>query len=248
MKSGAESGVDFSSRWFYDSDGGKNANLSQINVTRTIPIDLNSFLCKAFNEISYFYTELNETVKAAQWAERSHQFAKAIEEVFYNEEDGIWYDFDNDLKTHRRYFYAGSFAPLWANVVDEARKDYFGRRAVEYVKNEGITDFYGGIPTTLTHSGEQWDYPNAWPPLVDVFIRGLRNSGNSDAVEWSKTFAQRWIEANIKGYNNTGEMFEKYDAVNPGQFGEGGEYVVQAGFGWTNGVFLSLINTFFTDN
>ncbi len=36
-------------------------------------------------------------------------------------------------------------------------------------------------------------------------------------------------------------MYEKYDALVPGQGGGGGEYVPQTGFGWTNGVFFSII-------
>lgn len=49
------------------------------------------------------------------------------------------------------------------------------------------------------------------------------------------------------GYNENHIMFEKYDAVDPGKFGGGGEYVVQAGFGWTNGVALSFIDLFYTN-
>lgn len=245
MKSGAESGMDFSSRWFYDQDGGKNANLSHINVTRTIPVDLNAFLCKAFRELSEFYTDLNQNDKAIAWAERSHQMAKVIDAVFYGG-DGNWYDYDTELGSNRKYFYVGSFAPLWSECVDLSKRNQYGSKAAEYIKNQKILDFYGGIPATLTNSGEQWDYPNAWPPLVDVMIHGLQRSGDDEAINVATTLATRWIEANMKGFNNTGEMFEKYDATNPGQSGDGGEYVVQAGFGWTNGAFLSLINTFFT--
>lgn len=33
-------------------------------------------------------------------------------------------------------------------------------------------------------------------------------------------------------------MYEKYDSSKLGKRGEGGEYKVQAGFGWTNGLAL----------
>ena len=39
-------------------------------------------------------------------------------------------------------------------------------------------------------------------------------------------------------------MFEKYHAVNVGYPGGGGEYIVQEGFGWTNGVTLWILNRF----
>lgn len=29
-----------------------------------------------------------------------------------------------------------------------------------------MLEYPGGIPTSLIKSGHQWDFPNAWPPLV----------------------------------------------------------------------------------
>lgn len=36
----------------------------------------------------------------------------------------------------------------------------------------------------------------------------------------------------------------QYDSIVPGHGGGGGEYHVQTGFGWTNGVVLEFLNTF----
>ncbi|KAI9454058.1 trehalase [Lactarius psammicola] len=44
--------------------------------------------------------------------------------------------------------------------------------------------------------------------------------------------------------NNTGNMFEKFSIRDIDSGGRGGEYTVQAGFGWTNGVALWVANTF----
>jgi alpha,alpha-trehalase len=38
-------------------------------------------------------------------------------------------------------------------------------------------------------------------------------------------------------------MFEKFSVVDIDSAGRGGEYTVQAGFGWTNGVVLILADT-----
>ncbi|KAL5519820.1 hypothetical protein ACEPAG_1480 [Sanghuangporus baumii] len=46
-------------------------------------------------------------------------------------------------------------------------------------------------------------------------------------------------ELNVtQSVNNTGNMFEKFSATDVDSAGRGGEYTVQAGFGWTNGVVL----------
>ena len=55
--------------------------------------------------------------------------------------------------------------------------------------------------------------------------------------------AAKWIYQNWFTYNETGFMFEKYNASRLGP-GAGGEYDVQEGFGWTNGVLLDLFNKY----
>lgn len=67
----------------------------------------------------------------------------------------------------------------------------------------------GGIPTTLEHTGEQWDYPNSWPPLVHMMIVGLNNTENLEAKNLALKIAEIWIRANYIGYNQTEAMFEK---------------------------------------
>ena len=36
-----------------------------------------------------------------------------------------------------------------------------------------ISYYSGGLPTSLVHSGQQWDFPNVWPPMEHMAIMGL---------------------------------------------------------------------------
>ncbi|KAJ8972941.1 hypothetical protein NQ317_013212 [Molorchus minor] len=247
LKSGAESGWDFSSRWIFDPKGGTNSNLTHVEAKRVIPVDLNSYLCKAFKQLSVFYELLGDADKAIQWLEKSSSWQKSIELVLYDRTDGIWYDYDSALQQPRKLFFPSNFAPLWAGSYDVSLSDEYGSRAARYFTDTGIMDYTGGIPTSLDQSGEQWDYPNAWPPLQEIVVLGLKQTGNEEAAKIAETFARRWVDANIRGYNSDKVMFEKYDAVHSGQYGGGGEYTVQSGFGWSNGVALSLINNFYVE-
>ncbi|KAH8082474.1 trehalase [Cristinia sonorae] len=52
-------------------------------------------------------------------------------------------------------------------------------------------------------------------------------------------------ELNItQSVNNTGNMFEKFSISDIDSAGRGGEYTVQAGFGWTNGVVLYVASVY----
>ncbi|ERL85426.1 hypothetical protein D910_02846 [Dendroctonus ponderosae] len=224
IKSGAETGWDFSSRWFFDDSGGTDTNLTHIRAQRVVPVDLNAFLCRAFSHLAEFYALLNNPDKQIKWQERSDIWQKSIQMVFYDENEGIWLDYDPVLKRSRNYFYPSNFAPLWAETYELSKREEYGRRAAAYFVKQEIDQFLGGVPTSLDLSGEQWDFRNAWPPLQEFVVLGLLQTGNSNATEIATLFGQRWISSNIEGYRENQIMFEKYDALDPGKFGGGGEY------------------------
>ena len=57
----------------------------------------------------------------------------------------------------------------------------------------------------------------------------------------STAIGQQWLLTNYLAWNSTGYMLEKYYAPELGGAGAGGEYQLQKGFGWTNGVALDLL-------
>lgn len=248
LKSGAETGWDFSTRWIFGPNGTQSANLSYIHASRVIPVDLNAFLCRDFREISHFYKILGDRKNAEFWNEKYKYWQKAIEKVLWDETDGIWYDYDSLEQTPRRLFFPSNVAPLWATILSEDTKEYYAKRVLEYLKQKQVLDFPGGVPTSLIGSGEQWDYPNAWPPLQAFVIQGLDRSGLEEGRKQAEILAKKWLKANIRGFMDSHEMFEKYDALESGKIGGGGEYTVQSGFGWTNGVALELIVRYYTNN
>lgn len=76
------------------------------------------------------------------------------------------------LSKPRDLYYPSNFAPLWTNSYDHRlRKDY-GHRAAQYFLDNKLDQYKGGIPTSLDDDNEQWDLPNAWPPLQDIIIIG----------------------------------------------------------------------------
>ena len=67
----------------------------------------------------------------------------------------------------------------------------------------------------------------------------MRHYGSKDLAN---TIKDRWVNLNTKVYKNTGKLVEKYNVVDLSLEAGGGEYPVQDGFGWTNGVLLKLIS------
>lgn len=85
----------------------------------------------------------------------------------------------------------------------------------------------GGVATTLVASGQQWDWPNAWPPLQQMLVEGLAGCGAAGGAVLAEEVALCWLRSNHRGWSRDGVMREKYDATRPGESGGGGEYAPQ---------------------
>jgi len=91
----------------------------------------------------------------------------------------------------------------------------------------------GGLVTTLNKTAQQWDSPNGWAPLQWFAVQGFNYYGfNADA----QTIIARWLTMIEANFATDHCLLEKYNVCDPAHRAEGGEYKVQQGFGWTNGV------------
>ncbi|XP_018905452.1 trehalase isoform X1 [Bemisia tabaci] len=243
LKSAAESGWDFSSRWFV-LNGTNKGNLTNAKTTYLLPVELNAILYWNAVLLSEFFRTLGQAEKAIKYEELSKDWMEAVTEVLWHDEVGAWLDYDIVNEVKRDYFYPTNISPLWTGCFEKNKTEYFTAKVMKYLEKTQIMVNLGGIPTTLEHSGEQWDYPNAWPPLQYIMIMSLDATGDSWAQDLAYEMSERWVRSNFKAYNETGIMYEKYDATVPGGHGGGGEYEVQMGFGWTNGIIMELLDKY----
>lgn len=240
IASAAESGWDFSTRWFNHTDY-KRGSLSSTRTRQIIPTDLNSILYACENLLEKFFRMTGNTAKADEYKSFSEARAAAIEAVLWDEK-GLWLDYDRQLKKRRGDFYASSVVPLWARVIrGNITREMIVLRTLKRLR---VLDYPGGLPTSLFSSGQQWDFPNAWPPLQHMLIAGLAESNGEGMKQEALNFAQKWITTNYKAWRATSHMFEKFNVSVQGAPGGGGEYDIQVGFGWTNGVILDLLQRY----
>ncbi|PAV62606.1 hypothetical protein WR25_26434 [Diploscapter pachys] len=148
-------------------------------------------------------------------------------------------------KQHSTAYYASNAIPLYAKCFDD---DLIPYRVHDYLKREGVMNFTKGLPTSLAMGSEQqWDKENAWPPMVHMVIEGFRTTGNPELMEIAKKMATGWLRVSYQLFIRTHAMFEKYNVTihsDEVHAGSGGEYEVQTGFGWSNGVVLDLLDKY----
>lgn len=226
LRAGAESGWDFSSRWFADQ-----ASLATIATPQIVPVDLNALLYGLERTIADYADRLCEDSVADLFKAAAEARRAAIHRWLWSDA-GHFVDFDCASGMPRAQLTAATLAPLFTHVATPFQAD----RVAIAVQNHLLAD--GGLRTTLIETGEQWDWPNGWAPLQWIAFAGLRAYGHR---ELASTIAQRWVATVDAEFQRSGWVHEKYD-VERGIEGTGGEYAPQLGFGWTNGVTAAFID------
>ncbi|VDN03354.1 unnamed protein product [Thelazia callipaeda] len=239
----AESGRDFSSRWF-SQDGPVAGKMGSTRTSSILPVDLNAIICGNLRLMAILYEVIGDVVSAKHCQQQFESMRQAIHQVFWNETHGCWFDYDIVRGDHVNAYMDTNFFPLFTGCTHDG---FDPRKIVSYLTTSGVLAFPGGLPSSLIASGQQWDFPNAWAPTTWVVIQGLRVSGQH---ELARQIAEKWVKRNYSMWiNSGGRMFEKYNVAshNFNAAGGGGEYEVQEGFGWTNGVILDLLLIYGSD-
>ncbi|KIJ54488.1 glycoside hydrolase family 37 protein [Sphaerobolus stellatus SS14] len=343
LASGAETGWDYSSRWMKDPTLGNTTftlpALRTLDVRNTTPVDLNSILYNAHVLLADLYDQSNasdSSTLAESHRTNASTLRTAILDLFWDPTKLAFYDFNRTSNGRNSLWTTATFYPLWAGIIpDEVLADSTGQKAFGLFSavNLVLNKYNGTVPVTMVETGQQWDWPNTWPPHQYIILNALRNlpsnltskslpqpasnqttfnlipsgqlgpisssgqlfpeakdgggsfpvgvdvnkadqgmtvlnGGNATQNEgWANTLLRElsnryvtsaycnWLatggsipgvvsrlpdsQLNItQAVNNTGIMFEKFSVLDVDQAGVGGEYTVQAGFGWTNGVVL----------
>lgn len=227
LRAGAESGWDFSSRWFKDNSG-----LTSIHATDIVAVDLNCLLV----HLEQIIAELNQLKGNVELAKQYEILAekrkKAIQKYCWNGEQGFYFDYDFIEKKQKQSLTLAGLFPLYFNIATQQQ----AKQVALIIKEKFLRP--GGVVSTLATTGEQWDAPNGWAPLQWITIKGLENYGHTDLAN---EIARRWIQLNTDVFTRTGKLMEKYNVEDTHLEAGGGEYAGQDGFGWTNGVLLALI-------
>jgi alpha,alpha-trehalase len=227
LRAGAESGWDFSSRWF--KDGKAIATIHTIDI---VPVDLNSLLWNLETSIARRCREAGDPACAADFVERANARKAAMAKYLWSRRENRFADWDRSSSRPTASISAAILYPLFVGLATQEQGDLTAKLAKARLLAPG------GLRTTIVHTGEQWDEPNGWAPLLWIGVQGLDRYGQS---QLANELANRWLRTVSTFYACTGRMVEKYD-VERGQAGGGGEYPVQDGFGWTNGVTRALLD------
>jgi alpha,alpha-trehalase len=282
IASAAESGWDFSSRWFED---GKS--LSTIRTSKIYPADLNALLYRAekvtatlaaavVEEEDTTSEEKAEIEKLVEkWSSAAEERLETVNALHWDPDTHRWRDFllvnseleevdncgsgdlDDACTVHyvanktasssssssasSTAIYASDFVPLWCGCA--LHNSTQAALAIESLSCSGLIS-RGGVAASTVETGEQWDWPNAWPPLQSMLSEGCEMYGDAVGAEIAEEIARKYLKTAFAAWKSMGRMFEKFDVREVGVQGGGGEYACMDGFGWTNGLALVWLDRY----
>ena len=198
------------------------------------PVCLNSLLYKTEKDLEQISLWLGHVEDAKKWSQRAEARKKLITRYLWNQEQGLFFDYNFQTNRMSNYQYASTFYPLWAGLATH-------EQAKAVADNLKIFDRPGGLPMSTYESGAQWDLPYGWGNIEMLAIDGLRRYGfNADADRVSYEFLSTVAE----NFRRDGIIKEKYNVVTKSSEAhvELGYEMNVVGFGWTNAAFLELLH------
>ena len=164
------------------------------------------------------------------WAERAHERRERVDRYLWNDERGLYLDYDVVSDRAATVAAATTFQPLYAGLAspDQARRVAANLPLFEREFGLAVTE------ETAECRAYQWAYPNMWPPVVWVAVAGLARYGlHDDAAR----IATKYVAVCNRLFEETGQLWEKAD-VETGAIA-GGEYDAQPMLGWSAGIYLA---------
>jgi alpha,alpha-trehalase len=226
LRAACESGWDFSARWMDNEHG-----LGTIRASDIVPVDLNCLIWNLEDSLSRAYHQAGDIASSERFSQKAASRKEAIHKYLWDEGEGYFFDYDTAKQSRKIVPSLAGLFPLFFNLASQEQAN----ACRELVEKTFLRD--GGLVSTAIYSGQQWDAPNGWAPLQWTSIVALRNYGFTDFAD---EIARRWVKLCTDVYNRTGKMMEKYNVEDASLLSGGGEYPVQDGFGWTNGVLVAL--------
>lgn len=186
-----ESGLDNSPRFDVDDD--------------LDAVDFSTFLAHDARCLSYIFQELGNKEGFAKWQSVYQNVKAKINELCWNEEDGVYYDrlFNG---TQSKVLTPVSFLPMFAGLADKKQV----AKMVEVLTDENLlwTEYplASVAKTHPTYSTDMWR-GGVWLNHNYFIIKSLKNYGYDDIAE---NLRQKTLNMVDKWYKKTGSIFEFY--------------------------------------
>ncbi|KAI9317208.1 trehalase-domain-containing protein [Dichotomocladium elegans] len=219
-------------------------------------IDLNALLYKYESDLAHAMTHIfHKADEGKRWQACAELRKQRIDQYLWNEDAGLYFDYDTVKEEQTTYESVTAFWAMWAGCASDAQAQTMAKRSLH--KFEALGGLVSGTEKSrgiisLDRPNRQWDFPFGWAPHQVMAWKGFQNYNMHDIAA---RLAYRWLYTITKSFVDfNGVVPEKYDVVSLthkvqveyGNVGTDFKLVPREGFGWMNASYqvgLTVINT-----
>ena len=214
-----------------EAESGKDFTLAfEGQAKKFAGVMLNSLLFQVEENLSWMAELLNEDRDHIKFRRAANVRKSRIYKYLWDADKNMFFDYHLEERRHSKVVTADAYLPLYTGLVHS-------QDAQPLVKNLQVElERRGGLMSSNTASGKQWDAPYGWAPHQYFAISGLEKYQFKKS---SQRIAKKWISTIDRVYMRTGKIIEKYDMkTGDSPIEDGEKYETQEGFAWTNGVYV----------
>lgn len=208
-------------------------------------LDLNVCLYMYEMNFAWMAEELNLTDEP-DWEKRAENRRLLIQKYCWNEELGLFMDYDFENERFSNVPAVTAFTPLMAGIATAEQAESTRQNLDMFEHDMGVAV----CPEEERERNYLWDFPSAMPPMHYYVIEGLRNydmhaDARRIAVKYLDLVSQNFVYplpetcGSMPVKRNPGHLYNKYTTL--GTLNDS-EYCATISLGWTAGVFLYAQN------
>ena len=151
---------------------------------------------------------------SSTWDSRARKRRETMEKLMWDDENGMFFDYNTVKKQQTGYESATTFWAMWAGAATTFQATAMVSKALPRF------EVHGGLvsgteesrgPVGVHRPNRQWDYPFGWAPQQILAWTGLLRYGFEDEAQ---RLAYRWIYMCTKAFVDfNGVVVEKYDVT-----------------------------------
>ena len=184
------------------------------DIRHCVPIHINCALLHVTQALAMLASRFGWHEKAEIWKHETDDRAQRIQKYCWDEAEGFYFEYDFVRGTRLPFFSLNGFWPLWAGVATAAQ----ARRAADHLH---LFDQPFGLSFTDREypnphpqfAALEWAYPESWPPQQIIVAQALERYGFHLEAEGIN---RRYLANVVKTWEETGETWERYNAVKGG--------------------------------
>ena len=149
-----------------------------------------------------------------EWLRKAELRQKRVDEYLWNQEDGMYYDFNTESRKQSRFESVTTLWPLWSGLASNEQAALLVAKALPKFEEPGglaCTTKRSCGPEGPNEPSRQWDYPFGWAPHQIMAWDGLTNYGYKEEAE---RLAYRWLRMVTQtAVDYNGAIVEKYNVT-----------------------------------